>query len=357
MKREMVTEDRGEVPVSRACELTLVSRSGYYRSLTPRGYEDWIVRRSMLEATDENPEYGYRRITAELRDLGYPVNGKRVLRLMREEDRLCRIRGRAGRCRTTDSDHKLPVYPDLARGLVLTGPNQLWVGDVTYLRLAGGGFVYLASLMDAWSRRVIGWEVMAVLDVRLPLRALEQALATREVRPGLVHHSDRGCQYAAKEYVNRAESGGLVMSMARRGQPRDNAKAESLFATLKCEHVYLTEYEDLADARAQVAEFVERYNTTRRHSALRYMSPERFEAAGSGARQESEGDRRRGPASVQPLGMRDSRGHLSRPVFQHFPPKGGWPEGWARRDAAVHSRHEHHDLEGRTPGPQNPSPT
>ena len=255
-----------------------MSRSGYYCSLAPRGYEDWIVRRAVLESTDDNPEYGYRRITAELRDLGYSVNGKRVLRLMREEDRLCRIRGRPARCRTTDSDHKLPVYPDRTRGLVLTGPNQLWVGDVTYLRLAGGGFVYLACLMDAWSRRVIGWEVMAALDVRLPLRALEQALATRELRPGLVHHSDRGCQYAAKEYVDRAESAGLVMSMSRRGQPRDNAKAESFFATLKCEHVYLTEYEDLADARAQVAEFMEWYNGARRLSGTYPLSASRRRA-------------------------------------------------------------------------------
>lgn len=336
MRRELVSKDRGEVPVSRACELTEVSRSDYYRSLARKNDRNWNVRCGMLDATRDHPEYGYRRITAELRGLGYAVNGKRVLRLMRQGGRLCKLRGRPRGPRTTDSDHALPVYPDLTRGLVPVGPNRLWVGDITYLRLARGGFVYLASLMDAWSRRVIAWAVMAVLDVRLPLRVLEHALATRDVRPGLIHHTDRGCQYAAKEYVDRAKSAGLAMSMSRRGKPRDNAKAESFFATVKCEHVYLTEYEDLADARAQVGEFMERYNTTRRHSALGYMSPVDFEEAGSRAPQASGGVRRRERASTLPLGACDSRSHSAQPAVGTSPRVVG-PEGPARPDVLVDS--------------------
>ena len=288
----MVTADRGELPISRACELTCVTRSGYYRSLAPRVDRDAGLRAAVVEVAEENAEYGYRRITPELRDLGYRVNGKRVLRLMRETGWLCVVRRKRSRPRTTDSDHDLPVYPDLTRGLDLTGPNQLWVGDISYLRLAGGGFVYLASLMDAWSRRVVGWEVMAVLDARLPLRALQKALASRRVSPGLIHHSDQGTQYASDAYVRRLRAARAELSMGRKGHPRDNPKAESYFSTLKCEHVYRTEYEDLADAREQVAAFVARYNRTRRHSALGYLSPERFEAAGAGAPPVSGGDRR-----------------------------------------------------------------
>jgi putative transposase len=279
----MVTQDRGKLPISRACSLTDVTRSGYYRSLAPRVDRDALLRADVLRVTEAYDEYGYRRVTPELRALGHRVNAKRVLRVMRAENRLCTVRHKRARPRTTDSAHDLPVYPDRARGLVLTGPDQLWVADISYLRLAAGGFVYLASLMDAWSRRIVSWEVLAVMDVRLPLRALEKALAARAPAPGLIHHSDRGCQYAAREYVDRAESAGLVMSMGRKGQPRDNPKAESLFATVKCEHVYRTEYEDLADAREQLAAFVARYNNVRRHSSLGYRSPASFEAAGDGS--------------------------------------------------------------------------
>jgi putative transposase len=283
VKREMVTTERQELPLSRACEVMDVTRSGYYRSLQPRGDKDQAVRQAVADITDANPEYGYRRIVPELEERGYQVNRKRVLRLTRETGRLCRLRRKRSAPKTTDSDHDLPVPRDLARERVLTGPNQLWVSDISYLRLAGGGFVYLAVVMDAWSRRIVGFSVLVVLDVRLALKALEQALSDREVAPGLIHHSDRGCQYAAQEYVERVESAGLVMSMGRRGQPRDNAKAESFFATLKCEHVYRTEYEDVADARAQVSAYVAWYNERRRHSSLGYRSPAAYEAQTPGA--------------------------------------------------------------------------
>jgi putative transposase len=303
MKREMVTNDRGEVPVSRACKLLTVTRSGYYRSLVPKPDRDAVLRERVIQLTEAFPEYGYRRIVPELDDLGYPENAKRVLRVMRACDRLCKIRRRKSPPRTTDSNHDQPVYQDLTRNLELTGPNQLWVADISYLRVMGGRFVYVATLMDAWSRRVVGWEVMAVQDARLVLSALEKALASREVPPGLIHHSDRGTQYASEAYVRRLREAGLVPSMARRGHPRDNPQAESLFATLKCEHVHRTEYEDLVDAREQVAAFLLRYNGIRRHSALGYLSPERFEAAGARALPKCGSDRRRkrsGSAQVTP---------------------------------------------------------
>jgi putative transposase len=328
----MVTQDRGELPISRACALTHVTRSGYYRGLAPRGDRDAPLRADVLRITEANDEYGYRRVTPELRALGHRVNAKRVLRVMRAEGVLCAIRHKRSRPRTTDSDHGLPVFPDRARGLVLTGLDQLWVADISYLRLVRGGFVYLASLMDAWSRRIVGWEILPVLDARLPLRALEKALAARAPAPGLIHHSDRGCQYAAREHVERAESAGLVMSMSRPARPTDNAQAESLFATLKCEHVYRTEYEDLADAREQLAAFVARYNGTRRHSALGYRSPARFEAAGD----------RASSVATEPAAHPDSLGlppsALARPAPEALTPEQGF------------SRH----AEGGRPPPTNP---
>lgn len=276
----MVTEDRGEVPISRACALTEVSRSGYYRTLAPGADESAPLRGEVERVCDAYPEYGYRRITVELREKGRMVNGKRVLRLMRQCDRLCTVRPKRARPRTTDSDHAMAVHPDRTRGLCLTGPNQLWVGDISYLPLAPGGYVYLASLMDAWSRRIVGWAVLPVLDARLPLRALEKALAERAIAPGLMHHSDRGSQYAAREYVAVAEAAGMVMSMGRPGHPRDNPLAESLFATAKCERVFRTECEHLADALVQVEAFVDRYSRLRRHSSLGYRTPEAYEAPG-----------------------------------------------------------------------------
>lgn len=304
MKREMVNEDRGEAPVSRACELLEVTRSGYYRSLAPQLDRDAALRGRVLELTEAFPEYGYRRIVLELLEQGIRANAKRVRRVMSDCGRLCTVRRGHRHPQTTDSRHGLGVYPDLTRDLELRGPDQLWVSDISYLRLARGGFVYLATVMDAWSRRIVGWEVLDSIDTRLPLSALHKALDTRQVQPGWVHHSDRGSQYASNAYGDAVTAAGGRRSMSRKGHPGDNSKAESFFATLKCEHVYRTEYEDLADAREQVAAFMERYNRIRRHSALGYVSPERFEAAGAGAGHTGGEDRRRSRSESASLAHR-----------------------------------------------------
>jgi transposase InsO family protein len=223
----------------------------------------------------KRPAYGYRRITEELHRDGQEVNHKRVLRIMREDNLLC-LRTK-GFLVTTDSDHALPIYPNLAKDLLVTAPDQLWVGDITYIRLLRE-FIYLAVLLDVFSRQVIGWELGRRLHADLPLAALENALATRNVLPGLVHHSDRGVQYACMGYTQRLLDRGIQISMSRRGNPYDNAYAESFMKTLKYEEVYLTEYADLNDAQARISQFLDDYNHARLHSALGYRPPAEFEA-------------------------------------------------------------------------------
>jgi putative transposase len=219
--------------------------------------------------------YGYRRITAALQRAGWEVNHKRVLRLMRADNLLC-LRKRAF-VRTTDSDHDLPVYPNLARELPVTGLNQLWVADITYIRLVLE-FVYLAVILDAFSRRVIGWALGRTLKAELALAALQMAIGRRRVTPGLVHHSDRGVQYASKDYVALLTEHDILISMSRRGNPYDNAQAESFMKTLKYEEVYRTEYLDFADALRRIGKFIESvYNRKRLHSALGYLPPAEFE--------------------------------------------------------------------------------
>ena len=223
----------------------------------------------------EMPAYGYRRITAELRRGDRAVNHKRVLRLMREDNLLC-LRRRAF-VRTTDSDHKLPVYPNLAKDVKLNRLNQLWVADITYIRLMCE-FVYLAVILDAFSRRVIGWALGRTLETDLTVEALSKAIGRGRVEPGLVHHSDRGIQYASKAYTEMLTAQGIRISMSRRGNPYDNAKAESFMKTLKYEEVYRTEYRDFRDARRQIGQFIESvYNRKRLHSSLGYLSPAEFE--------------------------------------------------------------------------------
>jgi transposase InsO family protein len=224
----------------------------------------------------ECPAYGYRRITAELRRRGHAVNHKRVLRQMRADNLLC-LRRRSF-VRTTDSEHGWPVYPNLAAQLQPTGCNQLWVADITYIRLQRE-FVYLAVVLDAWSRRVVGWALGETLEADLTVTALRMAIAQRRPQPGLVHHSDRGVQYACGAYRDLLEQHGLRGSMSRKGNPYDNAFAESFMKTLKYEEVYRSEYRDLRDALAGIGEFLERvYNQTRLHSALGYRTPAEFEA-------------------------------------------------------------------------------
>jgi len=233
------------------------------------------VRDEMQKIAVESPAYGYRRITAELRHRGFAVNRKRVLRMMREDNLLC-VRRRAFVV-TTDSRHNLPVYPNLAGQMAPTAINQLWVADITYIRLRTE-FVYLAVVLDAFSRRVIGWALGRTLEAELAVSALRMALLERKPQPGLVHHSDRGVQYASGNYTELLKQHQAQISMSRKGNPYDNAACESFMKTLKHEEIYRNDYRDLPDAHACIGDFLERvYNRNRLHSALGYLPPTEFE--------------------------------------------------------------------------------
>lgn len=260
------------------CWLARVSRASYYRSLSQEHpeEEEVEVRGAIQEiALGHHRRYGYRRVAAELRRRGMQVNHKRVVRLMRE-DNLLAIRQRRFVI-TTDSQHDLTVYLNLAKRMQLTAANQLWVADLTYIRLKRE-FVYLAVILDRWSRRIVGWALDRTLAARLAVTALERAIAARAPRPGLVHHSDRGIQYASEEYVSLLQKHGMTPSMSRPANPYDNATCESFMKTLKQEEIYCREYNDLADLTAHVEEFLEGYyNHQRLHSALGYRTPAEFE--------------------------------------------------------------------------------
>jgi putative transposase len=263
--------------VSALCQMTGVNRAGFYRSRTPRQATpvEMEIRDEMQKIAVESPAYGYRRITAELQKRGFAVNHKRVLRMMREDNLLC-VRRRKFVV-TTDSRHNLPVYPNLAAQITTTAINQLWVADITYIRLRTE-FVYLAVVLDAFSRRVIGWALGRRLEAGLAIAAMAMALAERKPELGLVHHSDRGVQYASHEYTALLQQNRVQISMSRKGNPYDNAACESFMKTLKYEEVYRNEYRDFAEARAGIGEFLERvYNQKRLHSALGYVPPAEFE--------------------------------------------------------------------------------
>jgi len=271
---------QGSLSIERMCQLTGVSRAGFYRCLQERMpvEEDMEVRSAIQQiAVEHRRRYGYRRIAAELRRRGMLVNHKRVARIMRQ-DNLLAVQLRAFVV-TTDSQHELEVYLNLASRMKLTGVNQLWVADITYIRLHRE-FVYLAVILDAYSRKVVGWELDGTLAARLPIAALEKAIAERKPPPGLVHHSDRGVQYASGDYVRILSKHQMIPSMSRPANPYDNASCESFLKTLKREEIYANEYRDLDELRANIEAFIEQYyNCQRLHSALGYRPPEEFEQA------------------------------------------------------------------------------
>jgi putative transposase len=269
---------QGKLSIERMCQLAGVSRAGFYRSLqTEQPVEEDMEVRSTIQKifAEHKRRYGYRRVSAELRRRGMPVNHKRVARIMRD-DNLLAVQPRAFVV-TTEPDHELEVHLNLASRMKLTGVNQLWVADITYIRLKRE-FVYLAVILDAFSRKVVGWELGRTLTARLAMAALEKALGERKPPPGLVHHSDRGIQYASGAYVAVLRQHGMIPSMSRPANPYDNASCESFMKTLKREEIQANEYCDLDHLRENIAMFIENYyNRVRLHSALGYRPPVEFE--------------------------------------------------------------------------------
>jgi len=263
--------------IEEACRTAQVSRGGFYRHFdkqAPRQAETELRDRIQRVAL-QNRFYGYRRVTAELRLQGVIVNHKRVLRVMRE-DNLLSLRKRRFVV-TTDSRHYRPIYPNLLAGREITAPNQVWVADITYIHLREE-FIFLAVILDAFSRRVLGWELGESLQALLALQALNRALADRPVPPGLIHHSDQGIQYASAELVDRLLECGFQISMSRKASPWENGRVESFIRTLKVEEVSLRQYRNLAEARRSIGHFLDEvYNQQRLHSALGYLPPAKFE--------------------------------------------------------------------------------
>jgi putative transposase len=267
-----------DLSVRHLCQLLGVNRAWLYvRATQPSQAErDVELRDAIEDLVLEFPGYGYRRVTKALQRDGWEVNHKRVLRVMRQEALLCVLK--RAFVSTTNSAHEYATYPNLLGGVELSGIDQAWVADITSIRLPTT-FVYLACILDAYSRRCIGWQLSRTIDTQLTLAALEQALSRRRPGAGLIHHSDRGVQDARSAYVARLEQAEVTISMSGKGNPYDNAKAESFFKTLKREEVYLSQYQSYEEAEANLAKFIEDvYNQKRLHSSLGYLPPAEFEA-------------------------------------------------------------------------------
>jgi len=263
--------------VRKLCRMLLVNRQWYYQHRRPTAHQerDQQLRAAIQQPREAFAGYGYRRVTKALARAGWQVNHKRVWRAMRQAGLTCRRKRRT--VHTTVSKHSYQVYPNLVKGLQVEAPNRCWVSDLTYVRLPEG-FVYLACILDLYSRKCIGWSLSRRIDAQLPLQALEMALAQRQITVGLIHHSDRGRQYCSHVYVERLLDVGACISMSTPGQPTENAFAESFFKTLKCEEVYLHHYQTFEEAQARLQTFLEDvYNTKRLHSSLAYVPPDGFE--------------------------------------------------------------------------------
>ncbi len=275
-REESPTAERAIKALGEAVGLSRSTIFRHWHSAAPASLTDELELRGQIQNIAlEMRSYGYRPVTKELQRRGVQANHKRVLRLMRADNLLC-LRRHAF-VHTTDSNHTLTVYPNLARNVVLSNINQLWVADITYIRLRRE-FVYLAVILDAYSRRCIGWALSRRIDTELALAALRMALQTRTVQPGLMHHSDRGVQYASKDYVALLQEHKIQISMSRTGNPYDNAKAERFMRTLKYEEVHMNDYETLSEVLASVRHFIEAvYNRKRLHSAIGYLPPVEFE--------------------------------------------------------------------------------